>query len=647
MAQALSGLRVLTTRPRGQSDELTRLLALQGATAVELPMLKLEPVGDDAALRQSLQAAMDFDGWIFTSVNAVDRLRALGLTPPPNCYAIGPATARALNEAGCATVRLPPTGSNSEALLQHPELMHAEGCRFLLCAGEGGRGLIEETLKERRAEVRKIALYRRVPEAHAFERIDQAVKASDATVCTSAEGLQQLHLVTDRPLREALQSRLLVVSSPRVLEIAKQLGFEKVHAPSHTSDEALVDCLVQASRQSDSDHIIMTDDAAKPDASQEETPKPAEEKAPKAPEAAPPPAPQPAAPVQVKQSSAGTVVAVAMGVIILALLAVTGYAGWLLIQERTQLLDRIQAQNEKIAGYDARVLANSNGLTDLKGDRQETLRRLEATQAKFDGLEKEFGGLQQQVKDGLTQVDQLSEEISGGRKRFELASVEHLLTLANDRLLISGDVRGALIALEGADARLGRLADPQMFGVRAALSDEIAALRTVEVPDIAAATLSLASQIQKVSDLPLRSEAPQEFAAAATVEDGKITTDEGWDRFLESVKIASKQLFTVRRDDDQGVLRLLSPAAETAVYDILTLKLEGARVSLLKGDSESARAQLRSASGWLNRQFRDDDSGVVAMRKALDELSQLELEPQLPDISKSLTTLRRKLNTEE
>ena len=94
------------------------------------------------------------------------------------------------------------------------------------------------------------------------------------------------------------------------------------------------------------------------------------------------------------------------------------------------------------------------------------------------------------------------------------------------------------------------------------------------------------------------------------------------------------------------MLRLLSPEAETAVYDILTLKLEGARVSMLKGDTESARAQLRSASGWLSRQFRSDDRGVIAMREQLDTLGQIELKPELPDISTSLSTLRRKLKTD-
>ncbi len=648
---ALRGVRVLVTRPREQLDRLCALIGKHGGVAVELPLFAIEQVGDDAELARELREHADCDGWIFTSANAARRLRELGIKQFPPCFAIGEATADALRTAGCVAPRLPPSGTNSEALMRHPALEEVKGQTFVLCSGQGGRGLIEQGLRARGATVVRLELYRRVAEVHSLQRIADAVRQSNATLCTSGEGLERLWELTDDAQRAALNTRLLVVSSPRVLEIARRLGFEQVKAPTHTSDDAMVDCLIRHATRTDSNQVPMTDDAAKPTAPPDD-PKPdsgvtqagpvvEDAVRPEPPRAPPPPSAEP------RSSNAGTVVAIAMGVVILALLGVTGYAGWLLIQERTQLLGRIEAQNDKIFGYDARMLANTNAMADLKADRQETLRKIEDTQQKFDGLEKEFSGLRQQVADGLTQIDRISEEISGGRKRFELAAVEHLLTLANDRLLISGDVRGTLIALEAADARLARLADPQMFAVRAALSEEIAALKAVTVPDIAAATLSLASLIQKVPDLPLRTEAPKEFVAEeGAAEESGITTDQGWDRFVESLKTASKRLVTVRRADDQGVLRLLSPEAETAVYDILTLKLEGARVSMLKGDTEAARMQLRSASGWLNRQFRADDRGVIAMREKLDALGQLELKPELPDISTSLATLRRKLKTD-
>lgn len=644
----LDGCTVLLTRPRGQGEGLRDRLLARGAHCFELPMLRIEPDGDADAQRDRLLAQPAHDGWIFTSSNAVRAVQQLGIREFAPCYAIGEATATALQEAGAPAVVFPRGGSNSESLLALEELQAIRGKRFLLCAGVGGRDLIERELRARGAEVERLSLYRRLPEAHSSDEVEAALQETDAVIVTSGEGLQQLLDLATPAQAQALRTGLLVVPSPRVLELARRQGFARVHAPTHTNDAALADCLERAWTHANDAEKTMSDDAAKSDAKKEESnpataaPTPDSTLTPQAsqPPPPPPPPPRPVAEARSRGGSGGTIVAVAMGVIILALLGVVGYAGWLLIQERTQLLARIEAQNEKIAGFDARIIANEGRVESVKDQQQELARKAEAGGAAFESLEKQVG-------EGLAQISRVSAEIAGGRARFELASVEHLLTLANDRLLISHDVKAALTALESADTRLAKLADPQLFAVRAALSDEIASLRAIEVADTSAAALSLASLIQKVPDLPLRNQAPEEFTSPEARDLPDSTLEAGWQRFLESARTAAKSLFTVRREDDAGVLRLLSPQAETAVYDILTLKLEGARVALIQGDGEAMREQLRSASGWLSRQFRAEDRAVKSMREELERIAGLSLTPELPDISKSLSTLRRKLQSTE
>ena len=87
-------------------------------------------------------------------------------------------------------------------------------------------------------------------------------------------------------------------------------------------------------------------------------------------------------------------------------------------------------------------------------------------------------------------------------------------------------------------------------------------------------------------------------------------------------------------------LPMLSAEQETLVVQVLALKLEGARVALLRGDTTSFRDLCESASHWLDTYFQGDDPGVAAAHAELERLQPLDLSPPLPDISRSLGLLR-------
>src|ERR1700722_13510432 len=98
---ALHGVGVLVTRPEQQAMPLCRLLEMQGASTLRLPAIEIKAIGNRRETVAQLGALGDFHVIIFTSANAVrfgasllDQQRDLCLA------AMGPATARALNQAG-------------------------------------------------------------------------------------------------------------------------------------------------------------------------------------------------------------------------------------------------------------------------------------------------------------------------------------------------------------------------------------------------------------------------------------------------------------------------------------------------------------------------------------------------------------------
>jgi len=186
--QPLQGVGVLVTRPEQQATPLCRLLESAGALALRLPVVDIRPAADTSGTRLEIGAIEAFDLVIFTSANAVrfgtallDERRDVMLA------AIGPATARALGEAGYRAAVTPSAGFDSESLLLHPVLADPAGRRILLIKGMNGRNLLETRLTERGAVVVVADVYKR-------ERVSHSAATLDALAAEFAAG--KIHIVT-------------------------------------------------------------------------------------------------------------------------------------------------------------------------------------------------------------------------------------------------------------------------------------------------------------------------------------------------------------------------------------------------------------------------------------------------------------------
>ena len=93
-----------------------------------------------------------------------------------------------------------------------------------------------------------------------------------------------------------------------------------------------------------------------------------------------------------------------------------------------------------------------------------------------------------------------------------------------------------------------------------------------------------------------------------------------------------------RNDKDPGALLL--PDEKYFLYQNLRLQLESARIAVLRRDSGSFRASLQNVIAWLEKYFNGADAGVSHIMDSLRDRLDLDLDPDLPDISASLDTIR-------
>lgn len=634
MPSVLQGRRVLVTRPQAQSAGLITALEARGAIAIALPLYRVEDWGEPSEHERRLRESREFEGWIFTSANAARRCAELDTAPAhlpwPRLYAVGAATARALEDGGHPGALTSGAGSTSEDLLGLPSLQDVRGHRLLICTGLGGRDVLATTLAARGAHVERLELYRRLAIDHPPERVAAAADAAEAVLVTSGEGLQRLYQLTPPESRPHLLAAPLVVPSARVLEQAQRLGFAAARAPTEMSDAALLACLERG--LASAIPRSMTD------------PVPADAPSPSDPAASgalpPSAAAQATRPVTLRAPGRAAPLRLLAGVVLLLILAAMGGSAWLLWQEREALGLQLQQRAAQLDRLGARTETVESRLGEI-GTHQSDLSR----QADRNGTE--IAALQARTEESFALMSRIGQELSGGRARFQLASIEQLLLLASDRLLLQRDVASALVAMDIADGRLAALSDPALFPIREALAQERTALRAVPRADLASATLSLSSLIENVPRLPLVAHAPTHFSSPAARGSGAAAagpaSNGGWERLWASVRETLASLVTLRRDDNSQALRMLPPETEAVVYQVLVLKLESARVALLRGDTVAMRESMRSVSTWLDQQFRPDDPGVLAARSELERLQQLDLSPPLPETGRALSLLREQL----
>jgi uroporphyrinogen-III synthase len=193
--------RVVVTRPSGRERELLTALQADGHDAVHVPLVALEPTGDEAI------DVGGYDWVVLTSVTGARELRRRMRGVPRKVAAIGPATAGAFGGADVVAGT-----STQEGLLA--ALPAAPG-RVLFAGAEAARRLLPETLG---ADV--VVLYRTVQLApSSWPDCDLVVLASGSAARAYAALRQAAPTVsigpeTTRVAREAGLAVLSEASSP-------------------------------------------------------------------------------------------------------------------------------------------------------------------------------------------------------------------------------------------------------------------------------------------------------------------------------------------------------------------------------------------------------------------------------------------------
>lgn len=284
-------------------------------------------------------------------------------------------------------------------------------------------------------------------------------------------------------------------------------------------------------------------------------------------------------------------------------------------------------------------------LEDLYGDRgSQQSQRLQS-------LEEKLASQRELIATQQRQIDHNARELleAGNRTRTDwlLAEAEYLLRIANQRLMIEKDIRGAMSALEAADEVLTESDDIGVYPVRQQLAREILALKGLTGVDRTGLYLTLEAAIDSIhqlTDQALISENAPGFVVSAAQGESAGTGEEpgavvqAWNK----VKATLMQVVVVRRMDEP-VKPLLSPDQSAYARLNLQLMLEEAEMAVLRGNQPLYERALTKARTTIDDWYNASNPRVTALSETLAELAGKNVDPELPDISQSLDLLKERL----
>jgi uroporphyrin-3 C-methyltransferase/uroporphyrinogen III methyltransferase/synthase len=294
---------------------------------------------------------------------------------------------------------------------------------------------------------------------------------------------------------------------------------------------------------------------------------------------------------------------------------------------------RLQQGDERVAQLEMQVKQG-----------QELVRELQGRSAVLESKLTEALGQQ-------SQLEQMYKSIANESLGATLADVENSVAIASQQLAVSGNVRGALLAMQDADGRLKRINQPEAFGLRRLIAADIERLKAVPNVDVVSLALRLDSVAAGLGQLPMLSSlspTPADGGAggakganggskaeAFSFERLASTGWQGWQALLSELA----QLFRVSRVDAPDVV-LLAPEQQYFVRENLRLTLLTARFALLAHAEPLFRADLKRAVEWLETYYDKRERSVANAVAALRQLQDARIDAELPSLGDTLAAVR-------
>lgn len=241
-------------------------------------------------------------------------------------------------------------------------------------------------------------------------------------------------------------------------------------------------------------------------------------------------------------------------------------------------------------------------------------------------------------KELSAEVGQLKRQLGKTRGDWLIADAEYLLSVANQRLHLMGDVKTTRMALEAADYRLRESGDSAVYKVREQITKEIDGLRRVTVPDM----VGMYSSIQLLKDKITQLAVLLPYAGKPLTESKQVHDHEQSQESKHGVLGSALSLlegYVTVKHADQPVTEILTEEEVEFIRQQLGVKLEMIKIALVQQNDALYKLSIADSKQWINSNFTRNGN-AKSFQKELDRLNGIPIRGEFPDVSKSLKLLK-------
>ncbi len=293
-------------------------------------------------------------------------------------------------------------------------------------------------------------------------------------------------------------------------------------------------------------------------------------------------------------------------------------------QANQSLSDKLNALQQQ-AGSDKQQLAQQlssarSALNDARSQQDSTAKELETLREKVASL-------------------------SGNDLRTWLISqADYLVKLAGRKLWSDQDVTTAAALLKSADASLADMNDPSVTNLRRALTQDISTLSAINQIDYDGIILKLNQLSNGVDNLRLADndsdDTPMdsdESELTSSLCEWRQNLVKSWHNFMDD-------FITIRRRDNTAQ-PLLAPNQNVYLRENIRSRLLIAAQAVPRHQDEIYKQSIDTVSSWVRAWYDTNDAATKAFLAQLDELSQQNINMNLPDSLESQPLLDKLMQT--
>ncbi|AOW14266.1 hypothetical protein LPB72_04145 [Hydrogenophaga crassostreae] len=262
-----------------------------------------------------------------------------------------------------------------------------------------------------------------------------------------------------------------------------------------------------------------------------------------------------------------------------------------------------------------------------------------------------------------SQLEELMLSVSRSRDDNLVQDIDSALRLAMQQTQLTGASQPLVSALQAADQRISRAAQPRLNPVQRAIARDVERIQSAALTDVPSLVRQLDELAQQVDAWPVHNEWRGKAPADAAVESKAVsasqetspdkpastTGSKGWARITQAwnafwarawvdVTMNGRELVRVSRID-RPEAALLAPEQVFFLRENIKLRLLNARLGLLARHMEQSQADLLSTEQALERYFDRNDPLVESALKSLAQLRVEVSKSELPRPDESLAAL--------